>query len=218
MNKKFVIFDIDGTLIDTKRQVVQSLVNILKEHLNIEKKYKELEFAFGIPGNKTLELLGVTNVDEIFPLWQEEIFNMSYLSKIYDGVEEILMELKKRGLLLGIVTSRNDIELIRDINLKKIINYFNIIVTYSDKYLPKPNPDQLLKAIDLAKVKKESAVYIGDTLYDYYSAKNAGMDFILAKWDHQDIIPNELRNTVYFENSNMLLNILTKEGQGNGTC
>jgi HAD superfamily hydrolase (TIGR01549 family) len=217
--KKFVIFDVDGTLLDTRYQVIQSLQNILKRYLNIEKSHDELSIAIGLPGNKTLEKLGIENVGTIFPLWQQEIFRLSSASKIYDGIEVLLSFLKKEGSILGIVTSRNEKEIKNDVNLGNIINYFDIVVEYSEKFNPKPSPDQILYAIERTSIPKVDAVYIGDTLNDYYSAKNAGIDFIFAKWgwgNTEESIPEEIKNAVQFENSSLLLHYLKEEGIKNG--
>lgn len=54
-----VVFDVDGTLLDTEKEVIESLQRIVKEELGQELGYEELVFSLGIPGNVTLERLGI---------------------------------------------------------------------------------------------------------------------------------------------------------------
>lgn len=186
MDKNYFIFDIDGTLVDTKFQNIQSFKKVMVEKLNMNVGEAGFQMAAALPGKETLRRLKVENVDEVYNDWTNEMIKLDYTVKLYDGIMDLLLFLKKRRSKLGIVTSRTRSEIDNDKVLGKIIDFFDVVVGFSCKIKPKPNPDQLLKAIKDLNAAKENTVYIGDTLYDYQCAKNAGVEFRLACWGYED--------------------------------
>ena len=186
MKKNYFIFDVDGTLVDTKFQNIESFKKVMAKNTKVEVGEDALRMASGLPGKETLRRLNIENVDKVYEDWADEMAKLDYTVKLYDGVVELLSFLKKKSYKLGIVTSRTESEIKVDKVLMSIIDYFDTVVEVSDGLKSKPNPDQLLKAIKCLNADKESAVYIGDTLYDYQCAKNAGVDFRLACWGYKD--------------------------------
>ncbi|QCX33979.1 HAD family hydrolase [Caloramator sp. E03] len=184
--KECVLFDVDGTLIDTEEATIEALRLTMKNLYNIEYSKEELYFAMGIPGKCALEKLNIKNIDYTLKVWGELIQKFSYKTKLYPQIEELLDILKSKGIKLGIVTSRYDFEVEMDMVLRKIIHYFDVVVTYDESLKPKPYPDQILKAIKEFNINSNDAVYIGDTIYDYGCAKNGDVDFILANWGEID--------------------------------
>lgn len=198
MKKNYFIFDIDGTLVDTKFQNIESFKKTMAENTKVEVGEDALRMASGLPGKETLRRLNIENVDQVYENWANEMAKLDYTVKLYDGVVELLSFLKKKNYKLGIVTSRTESEIKVDKVLMGIIDYFDAVVEASDELKSKPNPDQLLRATKCLNADKENAVYIGDTLYDYQCAINAGVDFRLACWgykdDEKEVLLSELPN------------------------
>jgi len=70
--------------------------------------------------------------------------------------------------------------------LSGLLNYFNFVISADDTARHKPNPDPLLKFVELAMANISKSVYIGDSYYDYLCAENSGIDFALALWGQKN--------------------------------
>lgn len=181
---KNILFDIDGTIVDTEKSIIYSLQKVLLEEFNMKKEYDELKFVLGIPGIYSLEKMNIPKdrIDEIAGKWSNYISTYQDEVKLYPNIESVISYLAQKNINLGIVTSKDDDEMIREFNPFNLNKYFNCIVTASSTKLHKPNPEPVLKALELLNIQTEDTIYIGDSIYDMKSAKSAGISFGLAKW------------------------------------
>jgi len=202
-----IIFDVDGTLINTEEAVLGSLQKLFKTDYNKDVERSELSFVLGIPGSVSLPKLGINNIDQANERWN--FFMKDFYSSIhvYNEINILLDTLKKMGLNQGIVTSKTKQELKDDFEPFGLMKYLSYIVCADDTKKHKPNPEPINKFLEISKAESLSSIYIGDTVYDYECARDAGIDFGLALWgckDH-DNIPAKYK----FEKPLDLLNILT---------
>ncbi|WP_443660962.1 HAD family hydrolase [Clostridium algidicarnis] len=179
---KYIIFDVDGTLLDTEIAVLSSLQKLVSEELNKDYSFEELRFALGIPGEVALNKLGITNVLESFNKWNIYLKEYFHHVKIFDNIKETIVKLNQMGVSTGIVTSETKEEFLNDFVPFGLSNYFKLVVCADDTEEHKPNPEPLLKFIELSEVDKSETIYIGDTKYDMDCALGAGIDFALALW------------------------------------
>ncbi|WP_432663474.1 HAD family hydrolase [Wukongibacter baidiensis] len=177
-----IIFDVDGTLIDTEVAVFSSLKRLAEEELNRNFDLEELSFALGIPGEVALSKLGIKNVNQSNLKWNEYMKDYFHHIKVYSDIEENLIKLDEAGILTGIVTSKTKHELINDFRPFGLEKYLKIVVCADDTEKHKPNPEPILKFIEVSGINPSKAIYIGDTIYDMECAKAAGVDFALALW------------------------------------
>ena len=182
MSYKHIIFDVDGTLLDSEKATITALQETIRELKNKEVPYEDLKFTYGIPGFTGLAKLGFENTDEALLVWNKYIAKNKWMVDWFKGLKDVVIELGKRGFELGIVTSRVDFELEADAKIFDFYQYFRIMVNSCDTLRHKPYGDPLIKYLELANIKKEEALYLGDTEYDYLCAMNAGVDFLHAKW------------------------------------
>lgn len=177
-----IIFDVDGTLIDTEISVKKSLQKVLFEETNEEYSLTDLDFILGIPGHKALEKLGIKNIKEVNRRWNEYMTDYKKLVSVFDGIEKILQELKEKGIKTGIVTSKTRNELRDDFLPFDLMKYLDFHVCADDTINHKPNPDPILKFLEISGIAANQAIYIGDTIYDYKAANAANVKFALALW------------------------------------
>ena len=197
---KHILFDIDGTLIDTEEAILRSLQDTVREMLHKDIETQELKFALGIPGSAALRKLGITDTERANDRWNEHLLKYKSRIRLFDGIPELLNSLKTNGCKLGIVTSKTRNEYAADFAAPffALSDYFGTVICVEDAARPKPYPDPLLTYLNTAHIHAGDAVYIGDTVYDSQCAKNAGLDFGLAAWGNagaQEIPANYLFKT-----------------------
>ncbi len=185
-----IIFDVDGTLIDTEKAVLGSLQKMLKTDYEKSVPIEDLYFVLGIPGSNSLSQLGISDIDKANERWNYFMKDFFQSIKVFEGIKELLKVLKSKDTLQGIVTSKTNEELINDFVPFGLSSYLTHTVCADDTERHKPNPDPLLKFLDISGADPKKSIYIGDTVYDYECARDAGIDFGLALWgckNHENI-------------------------------
>lgn len=179
-NKSVILFDIDGTLVDSIGVILSCLKDTFKE---LSRDYPD--------ENKLKSLIGCdlhdifrTFFDESEAIHAVQVFRGIYIKHQNKGIVlvpkafEIIKKLKKADKQLGAVTmklSRFARPLFEDLNIDKD---FGIIIGAEDVSFGKPHPEGLEKAMDFFQASKEECVFIGDSLHDAEAARGAKMDFL----------------------------------------
>ena len=182
MKYKHIVFDIDGTLIDTEYAVLHSLKETIKELSERDIPCSELKFALGITGTDALKKLEIKETSYALELWDKNMHNYTNTIKVFDGIIELLKELQSLDYEIGIVTSKTREEFAHDFCPFGISHYFKTIICADDTQKHKPSAEPLLKYMELSKADNSKVLYIGDSKYDSKCAENAGIDFALAVW------------------------------------
>ena len=197
MKYSHIIFDVDGTLIDTEKALLCSLQDTLFELKGRKPDLADLKFSFGIPGEETLKQLDISNIEEANRIWYSHFKNYYSSVGFFPGMESLIKHLHSGGYRLGIITSRNRFEYQNDSLLLSLGEYFGIVVCADDSQHSKPHPEPMLKYLETAGIKSSEALYIGDTVYDLQCAAGAGVDFGLALWGHNSA--RHIQAAYYFQ-------------------
>ena len=178
---KYIIFDVDGTILDTEQAVLKSLQKVLEEE-NIHYELKDLKFALGIPGKDTLKKIGIIDIDRVHPRWSKTVLDYSNEVVVFKNLKEIIIRLYEMSITTGIVTSKTKQELIDEFDPFKLGSYFKAVICADDTKKHKPNPEPLLLCLQKLNASNQEALYIGDSIYDMQCAHSAGVKFALALW------------------------------------
>ncbi|SEG58596.1 HAD family hydrolase [Paenibacillus sp. UNC499MF] len=192
-----LIFDIDGTLIDTEQAVLGSLQKLLKKNYDREISRQDLAFVLGIPGTVSLRQLGIDDLEYANKCWNDFMREYQHTIHVYEGIQPLLAELRERSVLTGVVTSKTKQEFLDDFVPFGLVHDLPYVVCADDTKRHKPNPEPLLKFLEISGAKAEDSIYIGDTVYDYECARDAGVDFGLALWGCKQ--PDAIPATYKFE-------------------
>ena len=185
---RLAVFDIDGTLIDTEKTGVESLMVTIRELMGKEVSYEEAYKVFGIPSGKVAGILGYADAHRFGQRWEENFVALSHHIRPMPGVLEALRRVKASGMATGVVTSRSRMEFDKDLYLKEMLPYLGHIVCSEDTPRHKPHPEPLLHCIGLASrslgeaIEPREVLFLGDTWHDFAFARDAGCDFALADW------------------------------------
>ena len=177
-----LVFDIDGTLLDTERTGVLSLIQTIRELTGREMPYEEAYGFFGIPSSKASSTLHYSDEKHFAEVWETHFQELMYLVAPFPGVEEILRDLRATGCRTGLVTSRSRTEIDYDPHLAKLLPYFDVVIGSEQSERHKPYPDPMLAYLRAAGAKAETTLYLGDTQHDWRCGHDAGCDFALADW------------------------------------
>ena len=180
-----LLFDLDGTLIDSVRLILDSYHHTLAEH--------------GIPARSDEAWLrGIgTPLRAQFAEWQDDperlealiatyreynLANHDRMVTIYPGVLDAIREVKARGAGTGLVTSKNQQGAIRGLKLVGLDQLIDVMVCADDVENPKPHPEPVERAVRLLGADPGTTVYIGDSIHDMRSGRAAGVRTAAVLW------------------------------------
>ena len=179
-----VLFDFDGTIMDTNRVIIGSWQHTFKTLRGREGDLYYILSTFGEPLvqslKKTFPEVSTELSMKIYRDWQSKRF--LDMIELFPGTEEMLAEVRKRGYRTGIATSRIRGSLELALEKFDLTKYFDAIVSIEDIENPKPAPDTILKALEKLDAKPENAIMVGDSILDILCAKNADVASVLVSW------------------------------------
>lgn len=211
---KAVLFDLDGTLLDTLADLAVS-VNTMLAALGYPLRSKEEVRSY--LGNGVRHLVASAlpkDADEETKDVGLYIFRSHYAvhsmekTAPYRGVEALLRELKSRGVFLGVVTNKVDAAAQPMID-RYFPGIFDVVLGQRDEIPRKPAPDMIFAALKESGIAAEHCLYVGDSEVDHATADHAGVDCALVTWgyrDKEDLAP--LAPAALIENAEDLLNIV----------
>ena len=182
--KKYILFDFDGTLVNTNDVILASWQHTYRHYLGHEMPVDHITSCFGEPLLLTMEreFPGVNPQESADVHRQFQLENADKLVTIFPGIKELLADLKEAGYVLGIVTSRTRESALRYMDMFAITSYFSDLVTCDDTTVHKPNPEPILLAMSKLGASAEESIMIGDSPFDIKCANNAGVDSVMVNW------------------------------------
>lgn len=183
MTIKNILFDLDGTLLDTNELIIQSFKHTYKTHLNKDVDKDEIIKSFGEILKITLDREFGEYSDEAIKTYRNfQIGNFEKLIAIHQGVKEGIIELHRQGYKLGVVTSRLNESAIRGLKHFGLMEYFQSIIGADDTDKHKPDPIPAFMALKELGGKPEETMIIGDSPFDILCGKNAGIKSVAVGW------------------------------------
>lgn len=178
---KAILFDLDDTLIRTKESKSQAIIQTAKQFYNLDIKTDQINQHWGKPFRQFMEILfaGVDQPDTVLKNYAS--IRDRYPAKAYPDAISVLNKLAS-DYRIGIISSATRTQVISDLTeLSFPIDSFFRIQTMEDTLIHKPDPavfKPTLTALQAVNIEKSETVYVGDTLFDYYAARDAMINFI----------------------------------------
>lgn len=182
--KKVVIFDCDGTILDTFNLIEKTVFATFEKMLpNYKLTLEEAHSFFGPLLNDTFKKYANTE-EEVSKLVEcyrniNEQLMPKYICA-YDGIEELLKELKKQNYIITIVSNKVTDAVVQGLEICNIDKYFDLVIGAEKLKVAKPDPNGIYQI--LTKYNVDQSVMIGDTLIDIKTGQNANIKTIGVTW------------------------------------
>lgn len=219
MNKKLVIFDLDGTLINT----IEDLANAVNYGLEtMGYKTHNLDSYKIFVGNGITKLLQRAlpeNLKDDFTIVEKlrEFFleyydkNMTSSSIIYDGIEELLNFCVENGIQIAVASNKYHKATVRII--KEVFSNYNFssVIGQRDGFPTKPNPQIVNEIIENSTIDKSKVLFVGDSQVDIETARNAEIDVCGVTWGYGNLdLMEELKPNCVVNHPIEIINFLKK--------
>jgi pyrophosphatase PpaX len=181
---RIVLFDLDGTLIDSGPMIIESMQHAVRTVLGREISPAELGTTIGGQGIVAqMNAIDAEHTDQLLEAYKEHNDGLHETLEAFDELLALLPQLKAEGRRLGIVTAKRQrtVGLALD-RFPALASAFDVVVAHEDTERHKPDPDPVLLAIEKLGGVPEEAVYVGDSPFDIGAAKAAGVFAIAVGW------------------------------------
>lgn len=189
MSIKALLFDLDGTVLDTSEDLQSALHRVQSHYETPLSSLKDVQAAMGhgieALVKQCLTKLNPSDLDEAFRLFHEA-YAQCYNQKTapYPKIKDYLTQLHHQGLHLAVVTNKAD-SYAQNLIKTHFPDLFECVMGASSQYPKKPHPAMIEESLKRLGVEAHEALYIGDTEVDLLSAQNARMKGILVAWGYR---------------------------------
>jgi len=196
MSKKLVIFDMDGTLVNSSLTIINA-INFVRSNIGLAPLGDE-EILQNINNPNVKSASFYYEADHFTPEheeWFAEYYSKNHEKEIrlYKGINTLLTTLKQKGYKLAVATNAYKISTMESLKYLNIHNQFDVVICADEVSEAKPNPEMLYYILDRLKLSKDEAIFVGDGERDMVSAERAGIDYLMVNWgfsDYNDAIHN----------------------------
>jgi pyrophosphatase PpaX len=171
-----VLFDLDGTLVDSGAIILASFKHAARTVL--ARDVEEEQIAALVGGSNLhdqMRVLSPAHVDELVRVYREHNRPLHDELQAFEGVEELMETLSDQGRKLGIVTAKGRQTVDLAFAVLSLERYFDAVVTADMTDRHKPDPAPVLKALELLESEPADAAFVGDSPYDIAAGKAAGV-------------------------------------------
>lgn len=178
-----VLFDLDGTLIDSGAIILASFRHATQTVL--EREIPDAELAALVGGSSIYEQMRAIDagqVDELVRVYREHNEPLHDDLEAFEGIELVLGHLKREGRRLGIVTAKRRKTVDLAFAVLPLERYFDVVVTADTTERHKPHPDPVLAALDQLGAAPSEAAFVGDSPFDVGAGNAAGVFTVAVAW------------------------------------
>ncbi len=192
MNYDLVIFDMDGTILDTLEDLKNSTNYALKQSGYPEHPLENIRQFVGNGIQKLIERAVPEGTSEADRQKVYEAFRAHYKvhcadnTKPYDCIPDLIIKLREAGIKTAVVSNKAD-PAVQDLVIEYFPNMFDVSVGEKPGVAKKPAPDAVDFVLETLSIPRERAIYIGDSDVDIATAENSHMDSIIVTWGFRDL-------------------------------
>jgi pyrophosphatase PpaX len=210
---KVVIFDLDGTLIDTNDLIIDAFYHVINELLGRSPTEEELNYVYGKTLDEQMEFFSVEESHKLVEAYKSFYrAHMDERTHLFEGIKDLLDELAKIDIKMATVTNKGSRGVRHAFDKFGIGKYFDATISADDVSNGKPDPEGIFAVLNRLGVEAEEALFVGDSLNDISAAKKAGVLSVLVGWTlfHEDHY-SEFGADFIINKPTELLNLIKKQ-------
>lgn len=178
-----VVFDLDGTLVDSVGLIVASFQHAFRTVLGAAEDEERIRGWIGQPLIRAFREVSADRADELLATYLAwNLAHTEALIRRYDGIDRLLGTLVASGVRLGAATSKLRAPAELAARLAGLTDHLGVLVAMEDTERHKPDPEPLLFALERLGARPQDAVYVGDAVVDVEAARRAGMAAVAVTW------------------------------------
>lgn len=178
-----VLFDLDGTLIDTNELIITTYLHTLEKFFPGQYGREDVLPFMGPTLHEVFGNMDPERVEEMVHEYRTyNIANHDALVKEFEGVFETVQTLYEKGYKLAIVTTKREDVALKGLRLMNLDRFFPVVVAYDHVNKVKPDPEPIMLALEQLGSKPEEAMMVGDNFHDVLAGKNAGTQTAGVAW------------------------------------
>jgi pyrophosphatase PpaX len=182
-NINTILFDLDGTLIDTNELIISTYLHTLEKYFPGKYKRQDVLPFLGPTLHEVFGAMDPERVEEMVLEYRTyNLANHDALVKEFVGVMETIETLKKKGYKLAIVTTKREDVAFKGLRLMKLDSFFDVMIAYDHVKKVKPDPEPIFLALEKLDSKPEGTLMVGDNFHDVLAGKNAGTKTAGVAW------------------------------------
>jgi pyrophosphatase PpaX len=201
-----VLFDLDGTIVDTNELIIESFLHVLNDKLAMQITRDQLIPLMGGPLVDQFQYFtGRSNVDQQVADYRKyNLMRHDEMVSVFPYVNEVVQAFAKHGVKMGVVTTKMRDTTKRVLQMFDLLPYMQTIITLDDVVHAKPHPEPVQRALAALQAEPTETVMVGDSSFDIISAQQAGVWSAGVAWSlkgatalavyHPDWMLNDMRD------------------------
>lgn len=179
-----VLFDFDGTIVDTNELIITTFLHVLKGQTPEPFTREDIVPNMGKPlVDQLMMFSGRSVVDDLVLAYRE--YNLSVhdqLVREFPYVQEVLELMHKKGIRMGIVTNKMKMTTTKGLELFKLDQFMEVVITMDEVKIGKPDPEGVRLAVELMQSDPDKTLMVGDSQYDLQAGQQAGVKVAGVSW------------------------------------
>ena len=180
-HKRGLIFDFDGTLVDSYPLIEAAFAHVMKTHRLDDAARLLFRQSRGLPLPEQMRMIAPHMWEELVTTYRSVDSSLGH-ARVFRGIPTLVRKLHHAGAPLGVVSCKRRALVEAELEAAGLRAFFDVVIGFEDVTPPKPAPDPLLAAMARLGLSRSNAVYVGDSMVDLQTGRAARVRTVLAAW------------------------------------
>ena len=176
-----LVFDFDGTLVDSYPLIEAAFAHVMRTHRLDERARELFRQSRGLPLPEQMKLVAPDMWEDLVATYRSVDAKLGH-AQVFRGIPTLVRKLHQAGVGMGVVSCKRRALVEAELEAAGLRAFFEVVIGYEDVTPPKPAPDPLLAAIGRLGVSRSAALYVGDSMVDLKTGRAARVRTVLAAW------------------------------------
>ena len=176
-----LIFDFDGTLVDSYPLIEEAFAHVMRTHRLDEDARHLFRQNRGLPLPDQMKIVAPNMWEELVATYRSVDSKLGH-ARVFRGIPTLVRKLRHAGAPLGVVSCKRRVLIEAELEAVGLREFFDVVIGFEDVTPPKPAPDPLLAAIGYLGLSRSTAIYVGDSIVDLQTGRAARVRTVLAAW------------------------------------